>query len=425
MSLTKVYEAMIVGSPDNIMSYGAVNDGLTDCSAACLAMYQATGRINFPAGNWRLNSSVDLPTSCLITGAGPDKTTIYLNAAYAFKWGDSTFVASSIKPYGLSGVTITPVGSTYTANRAAIKMYNAGWFTISDNIFFNLGAGAIYAGGGCWDGIVTNNHFERCGAASVPVLFIKKEVGAPTSNNHWKIFANQFEGSYYTDLRVEGGAAGEDDHKIFGNKFGSYQTNNTWATPQAEGQFHITLYETVGPSIQDNWFFEGGMVRCDYTNSVQINDNFGRELSQGILMLCDGYQQNQIFNNLIEGNNTSGANTGSLAANHFAVYSWMNNGSVGSNYAVKWNIAIYDRLGSNGNKFSVNTGQNDSLNPSLNGEAAQVAKFAYYSSAPPVTGTYLLGDIVYNTAPASAGYIGWVCTVAGTPGTWKGFGVIA
>lgn len=46
-------------------------------------------------------------------------------------------------------------------------------------------------------------------------------------------------------------------------------------------------------------------------------------------------------------------------------------------------------------------------------------------AAAPGSGTYAVGDIVWNTAPASAGYVGWVCTVAGTPGTWKGFGTIA
>ena len=48
-----------------------------------------------------------------------------------------------------------------------------------------------------------------------------------------------------------------------------------------------------------------------------------------------------------------------------------------------------------------------------------------YQAGIPVSGTYVLGDVFYNNAPASAGYIGWVCTVAGTPGTWKGFGLIA
>ena len=45
--------------------------------------------------------------------------------------------------------------------------------------------------------------------------------------------------------------------------------------------------------------------------------------------------------------------------------------------------------------------------------------------AAPATGTWLQGDIVYNTAPVSGGYIGWVCTVAGTPGTWKTYGLIS
>ena len=43
----------------------------------------------------------------------------------------------------------------------------------------------------------------------------------------------------------------------------------------------------------------------------------------------------------------------------------------------------------------------------------------------PTTGTWVVGDIVYNSAPAAGGFIGWVCTTAGTPGTWKTFGAIS
>ena len=45
--------------------------------------------------------------------------------------------------------------------------------------------------------------------------------------------------------------------------------------------------------------------------------------------------------------------------------------------------------------------------------------------AAPTAGTYTLGQIVWNAEPASAEAVGWVCTVAGTPGTWKAFGTIA
>jgi hypothetical protein len=43
----------------------------------------------------------------------------------------------------------------------------------------------------------------------------------------------------------------------------------------------------------------------------------------------------------------------------------------------------------------------------------------------PLFSTWAVGDVVYNSAPTSGGYIGWVCTVAGTPGTWKTFGLIS
>jgi len=48
-----------------------------------------------------------------------------------------------------------------------------------------------------------------------------------------------------------------------------------------------------------------------------------------------------------------------------------------------------------------------------------------YGSATPTSGTYPKNFIVWNTNPTSGGYIGWVCTTGGTPGTWKTFGLIS
>jgi hypothetical protein len=50
-------------------------------------------------------------------------------------------------------------------------------------------------------------------------------------------------------------------------------------------------------------------------------------------------------------------------------------------------------------------------------------KIIYKSAAPP-TGTWSRGDITFNTAPANPGNVGWVCTAAGTPGTWVTFGSV-
>jgi hypothetical protein len=42
----------------------------------------------------------------------------------------------------------------------------------------------------------------------------------------------------------------------------------------------------------------------------------------------------------------------------------------------------------------------------------------------PKSGSFNLGDIVWNSNPQQRGYVGWVCIRAGSPGVWNGFGKI-
>jgi hypothetical protein len=42
----------------------------------------------------------------------------------------------------------------------------------------------------------------------------------------------------------------------------------------------------------------------------------------------------------------------------------------------------------------------------------------------PITGTWAVGDVAYNTSPSIGANVGWICTTAGTPGTWTQFGII-
>jgi hypothetical protein len=45
-----------------------------------------------------------------------------------------------------------------------------------------------------------------------------------------------------------------------------------------------------------------------------------------------------------------------------------------------------------------------------------------WASAAPTSGSWITGSVVYNSAPAAAAPIGWVCTAGGTPGTWRAMG---
>ena len=42
----------------------------------------------------------------------------------------------------------------------------------------------------------------------------------------------------------------------------------------------------------------------------------------------------------------------------------------------------------------------------------------------PTEGAYQKGDIIWNSNPKPAGYVGWICVITGNPGTWTPFGKI-
>jgi len=61
---------------------------------------------------------------------------------------------------------------------------------------------------------------------------------------------------------------------------------------------------------------------------------------------------------------------------------------------------------------------NSSINPAI---VHKRTKRMDEASAMPTTGTWNIGDIVWNTNPTFGGPVGWVCRVGGTPGTWEVF----
>lgn len=48
-----------------------------------------------------------------------------------------------------------------------------------------------------------------------------------------------------------------------------------------------------------------------------------------------------------------------------------------------------------------------------------------FGSAAPTVGAHKVGDCIINTAPTAGGTFAWVCTTAGTPGTFKAVAIAA
>lgn len=50
--------------------------------------------------------------------------------------------------------------------------------------------------------------------------------------------------------------------------------------------------------------------------------------------------------------------------------------------------------------------------------------FQGFGNAPPTSGRWNAGDVIWNNAPAADAPVGWICTAGGAPGTWVPFGLI-
>jgi hypothetical protein len=61
----------------------------------------------------------------------------------------------------------------------------------------------------------------------------------------------------------------------------------------------------------------------------------------------------------------------------------------------------------------------------VNGSVKFNDKLQMSAPSAPTEGTFAQGDLVWNSNPQPRGYVGWVCTRAGSPGVWSPFGLIA
>jgi hypothetical protein len=99
-------------------------------------------------------------------------------------------------------------------------------------------------------------------------------------------------------------------------------------------------------------------------------------------------------------------------------------------------IYCYDDAGGSSVRFSVNNNKlsgTTKFNRSAAGEMHLMDNYDIYGNPFPeytpgatsISGTWNAGQRAYAAAPVSGGFIGLVCVTAGTPGTWKTFGVIS
>jgi hypothetical protein len=146
-------------------------------------------------------------------------------------------------------------------------------------------------------------------------------------------------------------------------------------------------------------------------DNVIVDDLPTTRMKYGIFGLSDGPSTNvQWINNVIRV-------TGSARAAFVSDY-----GNSGNNIkplilgvSDSFNPPIYMVQG--GSRVNESATGKEWILPQDGGSDRWIARV--WGSGPPASGVWRRGDVVRNMSPSAGGPSGWVCVVAGTPGTWK------
>lgn len=414
MALTKVHSRMQVGTPINafdFMTQTQIDDivartqgeDVTEAVQAALDAVPSGGAIYFPYGVYSVGNLTIPSKRISILGDGQYETTFvarsggvsntkYLIASSSYV-GNSTFGS---EPIYVDGIGFS--GNAITEN--VFVLYN--YFSELTNCRFTnpaSGSGAALRitsdgidGSACSTTLVENKVMNcRLDGSSNARPFLVADTGQKTTD---MMFLNNL---------ILGGAP------IFTAMAGDLISGNHFY-----GTSTVFNRLSVGTVITEN-YFETAVTFDDFINDiVYVNDN------------CFVSRVTVSFGNSgktlsMDGNNFQ--STADVFHNYFSPdkHLVVNGGSFNTATPVVFSAGASTGRVTFNNVWSQSIGY--TLEGSRTGNTGVIYKKAWGGAAP-TTGTWAVGDRVFDTSPSAGGHIGWVCTTAGTPGTWKTFGSI-
>jgi hypothetical protein len=482
MALTKVTYSMIESAPANVLNYGADPTGVADSTAALNAALDASNQVFMPAGTYKVSSGqLSFNTGNELFGVF-GKTII--NGTL---WNGYIFAVETVNDVQISNITVNSAFSSRpltitNSNRVTVRncTFNDG---TNDGIYIQTGNGISILD--CYINDAFRNGISVIGGTNITIDGCEI-VGTNASRAGGSPFSgidvepdpgNEVDGivinnNYIFNWGGHGCAfAGISPSEIRNAKC----TNNTIINSGFDC-IAVLGANTQNVVIDSNTIYTGS--RGVFSNNVgatpaeilisnnSIFPRSGVTTALGIEFQVD--TQALIIGNKITAVETpikvsgciSGVNiVGNLISDvtsPLTIFSSSFVNIVGNQFKVSYGIdlqtangvlvsdnlfcdmpaaatqLIAARLSStninviNNAFYGAGVGLTNYFNASGAGANVRQANNTWqYGTAAPTTGNWVQGDIVYNTAPASAGFIGFVCTVTGAPGTWRTFGLIS
>lgn len=471
MSLTKVSYSMIAGAPVNILDFGADLTGTTDSAAAIQAAVDSIstvsggagpgGLVYIPTGTYRIQTQINLPYGVSVKGNGGTASIIQcydcdgLNFIKTVEDNDM----QTVEDIGLQRMSGTNRTGIFAGAGTYPSSQNDGFFINRVKITgFNIGILFTNA----WQSVITNcvitnvNKAVQLDDHAVLITvadnqFVREAAGAGTANNiglemsgldlEANEVRNNFIYGFATAIKLS-------------DPWSALIMSNTILTAGPAGSVLIGIdFTTVKEhlNILDNVIESAAASASDVVFGI-----FGRPLntpSGGATVI----QNNRIFDDF------GVAGTGVGIQINTPVTTGQNNVTIQNNNFLRFtthDIAAYNpnaitiqnnRLESTGPTYSlfVSGGivppcvilnnfcvKDIQIEPSMVAQGFVLNEYNYANNvyravdqfkvgAAPTTGTWARGDILWEANATAGGFAGYICTTAGTPGTWKTFGVIS
>jgi hypothetical protein len=421
----------------SVKDFGAVGNGTTDDLAAINAAIASfptnldttynsfAGTVFFPPGDYYCSGSIIINRQVKLLGStSPD---------------GNDLGSSRIRfPANVTGIVINEYRTSPNGKD--------GEGTIIENLGIYVNASFSGTGSGVW--MRSRSQIKNCVFANFGEHGIRIDATSGGSTNQgnanlWyldriRCFNNGLDGLYVNGADANAGLAlrvdcsnnnrnGIRDSSFLGNTYvGCHCANNgnkdyLTTSANANTSFVGCYVEGGGSSLTDYANIYGGVLAGRSTGGQILGNGF----ISGLAVSTD---RQEFFNVGAEG----GVNSSvfQFYSNEILSNKWRfvyKTGHWGYTYANGsdngYGIIFYDALATTANGYArTSTGGDIGLSNYYLGSSMLLRDSG---AAAPTTGTYKQGDIVYNTAPVSGGYIGWVCVTSGTPGTWKTFGLIS
>jgi len=459
----------------NVKNHGAIGDGLTNDTVAIQALIDASANgdlIYFPSGVYLTDPIIFTGKSINVEGHRATLKAISNNAHRLLNYDQvSDIKISGIKfdmnlkgrtaLYISNGRNIIVENCEFTGYSSAFGHDNqdAGIHvngcingTLRNNIFEDWGQIYTAAGpyvrcmslAGAVDFIVHGNTFKRINQGIVsafgPNLAISNNFFSGVSDNAIYLVDGctgaTISSNIFKDCQDEGVVIGAENCNITGNLFRNIANKHISITSSGSHNLHISgnTFECTNP-LSSEWMIATRVDITDNCNNVHIANNNFLHAGTPYAIIYIAYTTNlHIIGNTIKMSvSTHGINLYGDTNKNFVIENNLidNTGGVATALGIKSeSITGAGLIKSNvmfncrGAKSSANTLiEGQSIRPTL-GYFGTPSNSMMTSDEVPTVGTFLKGDVAFSTVPAAAGFVGWVCTVAGSPGTWKGFGLI-